>query len=53
MEALQQKLAIHGLQLDPEIQEYFQESLDIAVGWLELYRTLRERLLTLASERRW
>jgi hypothetical protein len=52
MEALQQKLAIQGLQLDPEIQEYFQESLDIAVGWLELYRTLRERLLTLASERR-
>jgi hypothetical protein len=52
MEALQQKLAIQGLQLDPEIQKYFQESLDIAVGWLELYRTLRERLLKLASERR-
>jgi hypothetical protein len=52
MEALQQKLAIQGLQLDPEIQQYFQESLDIAVGWLELYRTLRERLLKLASERR-
>ena len=51
MEALQQKLAIQGLQLDPEIQNYFQESLDIAVGWLELYRTLRERLLKLASER--
>jgi len=52
MEALQQKLASQGLQLDPEIQEYFQESLDNAVGWLELYRTLRERLLKLASERR-
>jgi hypothetical protein len=52
MEALQQKLAIQGLQLDPEIREYFQQSLDIAVGWLELYRSLRERLLKLASERR-
>ena len=52
MEALQQKLAVQGLQLDPEIQECFQESLEIAVGWLELYRTLRERLLNLALERR-
>jgi hypothetical protein len=52
MEALQQKLAIQGLQLDPEIREYFQESVEIAVGWLELYTSLRERLLKLASERR-
>lgn len=52
IEALQQKLPIQGLQLDPEIQDYFQESLYIAVGWLGLYRTLRERLLKLASERR-
>lgn len=52
MEALKQKLAIQGLQLDPEIQECFRESLEIAVGWLDLYRTLRERLLKLAWERR-
>jgi hypothetical protein len=52
MDALQQKLAIQGLQLDPEIREYFQESLDVSVGWLELYSSLRERLLKLASERR-
>jgi hypothetical protein len=52
MEALQQKLAIPGLQLDPEIRQCLQESLQIAAGWLGLYRNLREKLLKLASERR-
>jgi len=49
---LQKKLAAHPPELAADIRDHLQESLDIAVAWLELYKTLRARLLGLASERR-
>lgn len=52
LEALQEKLAAEGHKLDPEMRRYFQENLDIGAGWLEFYKTLRDRLHTLASGRK-
>ena len=52
IETLRRKLAARGGGLDPEIRQPFQESVDIAVGWLALYDSLHCRLLKLASERR-
>ncbi len=52
MAALEEKLARHGDKLDPGVRECFQEILDIAVGSLELYKTLRNRLLALSANRR-
>jgi hypothetical protein len=52
MEALREKLARPGQVSDPETRELFQESLDIAVASLDLYRVYRKRLLALASDRK-
>jgi hypothetical protein len=52
IETLRRKLAARGDGLDPEIRQPFQESVNIAVGWLALYDSLHCRLLKLASERR-
>ncbi len=51
IETLRRKLAARGDGLDPDIRQPFQESVDIAVGWLALYDGLYRRLLKLASER--
>jgi hypothetical protein len=51
IETLQEKLA-SGHELDPEIRRYFQESLEIASASLELYKTLRCRLLALSAARK-
>jgi hypothetical protein len=52
VETLRQKLAARGDRLDPEIRQPFEESVDIALGWLALYDDLCRRLFKLASERR-
>jgi hypothetical protein len=52
IETLRQKLAARGDQLDPEIRLPFEESVDIAVGWLALYDGLYCRLLKLVADRR-
>jgi hypothetical protein len=52
LETLQEKLSKEGHRLDPEIREYFRENLDVAAGWLELYKTLRTKLLALSAARK-
>lgn len=52
IEMLRQKLAARGDRLDPEIRQPFEESVDIALGWLALYDSLHRRLLKLAAGRR-
>jgi len=51
IETLRRKLAARGDALDPEIRQPFQESVDIAVGWLALYDRLYCRLLKLVADR--
>jgi hypothetical protein len=50
--ALRQKLAVRGDRLDPDVRLTFEESVEIAAGWLALYDTLHCKLLKLAAERR-
>ena len=50
MEALRERLAPQSEGAE-EAQQYLHELYDFAVTWLATYRTLRERLLKLASER--
>ena len=50
LEMFQEKLATQGHKLDPELRQLFQENLEIPLGWLELYETLRKRLLAFASD---
>jgi hypothetical protein len=52
IETLRRKLAARGDRLDPKIRQPFEESVDIAAGWLALYDGLYQRLLELASARR-
>jgi hypothetical protein len=51
IEELRRKLAARGRRFGPELRP-FQESIDIAVGWLALYDGLQSRLLKLAAARR-
>jgi hypothetical protein len=52
IEALHQKLTARAANLDPEIRQTVQKSLDIFEAWLPLYQGLRRRLLKLVDERR-
>lgn len=52
IEALEEALAPRPKLPAREAQQCLQELRDIAVGWLAIYQSLRERLLKLASERR-
>jgi hypothetical protein len=52
IDTLRQKLAARDDRLDPEIRQAFEESIDIAVGWLTLYDGLHRRILELAINRR-
>jgi hypothetical protein len=52
LETFQEKLSKEGHRLDPEIREYFQENLEVAAGWLELYKALRTKLLALSAARK-
>jgi hypothetical protein len=51
MEALKERLTRRS-ERSQEAQQYLQELHELAVAWLATYRTLRERLFKLASERR-
>jgi hypothetical protein len=52
IEAMQQKLTADSEQLDAESLEMIQAAIELAVGWITPYSRLCERLLDLASERR-
>jgi hypothetical protein len=52
IDVLQQKLAASDNHMPPEVRQARQESLQIAEGWLALYRDLHDKLLRLAAERR-
>jgi hypothetical protein len=52
IDGLRQKLAASAHDMSPEIRRARQESVQIAKGWLALYRDLHDKLLKLAAERR-
>lgn len=52
LETFQEKLSKEGYRLDPEIRECFQQNLEVAAGWLELYKALRSKLLALSAARK-
>ena len=52
IDQLQRKLAARSQILDPELRNAFQANIDIAIQWLAVYRSTREALLKLASDRR-
>jgi hypothetical protein len=51
IDQLQRKLAARSEILDPELRNAFQANIDIAIQWLAVYRSTREALLKLASDR--
>ncbi len=51
-ELLRQKLATHPELHHSDVYACFQEGLDIGANWSALYRSLYDRLVKLASERR-
>jgi len=52
IEGMQQELTAHGETLDPESKDLFRAAIDLAVSWITPYPRLCDKLLDLASERR-